>query len=150
MAWSSKIKRTNNAGNQWGKIPTDTVDFPFLVLFRVFIEETSVCLIQAMDTKKKSRKLGDLKLHTTFELHFGDKFYPSFDKNSFQRTSLEQHSYRVSNMPFHSNGHTGIFLSKKSIKAGTSLTEQEAEKETKLVNVNYMYILYKNCHSLAS
>lgn len=100
--------------------------------------------------KKKSRKLGDLKLHTTFGLHFGDKFYPSFDKNSFQRTSLEQHSYRVSNMPFHSNGHTGIFLSKKSIKAGTSLTEQEAEKETKLVNVNYMYILYKNCHSLAS
>lgn len=93
-----------------------------------------------MDTKKKSRKLGDLKLHTTFGLHFGDKFYPSFDKNSFQRTSLEQYSYRVSNMPFHSNGHTGIFLSKKSIKAGTSLTEQEAEKETKLVNVNYMYI----------
>lgn len=49
---AATLKEQTMLATSGKKIPTDTVDFPFLVLFRAFIEETSVYIIQAIDTKR--------------------------------------------------------------------------------------------------
>lgn len=102
-----------------------------------------ICLSNKSHRHQKWRKLGDLKVYATFELHFGDKFCPPLDTTSFQWTYLEQCLYGISNTPFEYYGHTGIFWTKKSIKVDISLIEQEVQNETKLVNVNSVHSLWK-------